>query len=383
MIAEVLEPPVLGGLRAVVVPADEWEELDACPLCGSADDLVDVAVVEGRGTITSVCLACEYGFLRRRPSAAWVESYYRSGWDARSREKEAEARPRPHVLEFCAPWLAPHARVLDAGAGFGSRVLAFREAGYDVEAFEPSEHRAAYVREQLGIQCRTTTIEAASVERPFDLVFLRHVLEHVRDPRAAIAAARRQLATGGLLFVAVPNIWSEAPPQSFHYVPHLSLFSEGALRRLAAREGFEVVRLEAETELRLLARRTEDAQPDRPADDSARRRFRKQVEDWAGAVFGGSGERTAVWFKTRRRLYRGYVVRRLPGSGRGRVVVAALRHAREGDGLRNRLALWFLRRWLPPRALLGSVRMLRVRVSDTGLPITIRWHDAEPPVWLK
>jgi SAM-dependent methyltransferase len=83
---------------------------------------------------------------------------------------------------------------------------------------------------------------------------MHHVLEHVHDPRAALAWCRRVLRPDGLLSIAVPNpaglghrvfgaCWRGLEPPR-----HLSLFEASALRALLAEAGFAIERLRTTTE---------------------------------------------------------------------------------------------------------------------------------------
>ena len=74
----------------------------------------------------------------------------------------------------------------------------------------------------------------------FDTVILSDVLEHLPDPAHLWGEAFRLLAPGGRLIASVPFLYGihEAPNDYFR-------FTEFALRRFAARAGFEVVLLEA------------------------------------------------------------------------------------------------------------------------------------------
>jgi len=47
--------------------------------------------------------------------------------------------------------------------------------------------------------------EDLDLGRTFDTVVLAHILEHVDDPQAVLAVARRHLAPGGVMIIDVPN----------------------------------------------------------------------------------------------------------------------------------------------------------------------------------
>src|SRR4051794_12185919 len=135
-VAEVTGPPVLGEMHEAHVPSGDWETLDACPLCGGSEAVVDVGIVEGRepGTVTAACLACEHGFLRRRPSAEWFDGFYTRTWDSAGQNRPAKPRPDPRALDFCRAHLAPGAAGLGAGAGFGPARVALPGAGFGGDA---------------------------------------------------------------------------------------------------------------------------------------------------------------------------------------------------------------------------------------------------------
>jgi SAM-dependent methyltransferase len=98
---------------------------------------------------------------------------------------------------------APGARLLDAGAGRGRFVATARAAGYDAAGIEPSPRgpRNPLITE-------VSIDEAAIAAGSLDAVTLWHVLEHLDDPRAALARIASWLAPGGTLLVGVPNIAS-------------------------------------------------------------------------------------------------------------------------------------------------------------------------------
>jgi SAM-dependent methyltransferase len=101
--------------------------------------------------------------------------------------------------------------VLDVGAGSGNRALLLARAGYRVSAVEPDAVEAEHARTQLAglATVHACTIEALPAdEREYDGAVLSHVLEHLAEPDAALAATRDRLAPGGRAIVFVPNAGS-------------------------------------------------------------------------------------------------------------------------------------------------------------------------------
>jgi predicted SAM-dependent methyltransferase len=80
----------------------------------------------------------------------------------------------------------------------------------------------------------------------FDVITFWHSMEHMADPASTVRKAAGLLNNSGLLFVCVPNGESvEARMQIKNWLgflpEHRFIFTEGSLRRLMERNGFEVV----------------------------------------------------------------------------------------------------------------------------------------------
>jgi SAM-dependent methyltransferase len=153
-------------------------------------------------------------------------------------------RSRLRRLRRAAP---PPARLVDAGAGRGRFVAAARRAGYDASGFEPDPGRAAAAR-AYGVELDTTAIEDATYDPgSVDAVTAWHVLEHVEDPDAAVAALAGWLRPGGALLVGVPNLASLqawlAGSRWYHLDlrSHRTHFTPAGLHALLRRHGLQVV----------------------------------------------------------------------------------------------------------------------------------------------
>ncbi len=142
---------------------------------------------------------------------------------------------------------AARGRVLDVGCGRGILPALMRTRGWDAHGVEISSTAARHAIEELGVPVFVGPLEESDYpEGFFDAVVIWHVLEHVQDPRAALAKARAILKPGGLLMVAVPNFDSlqakAGGPVWFHLdVPrHYFHFRLRVLRKLLEEQGFTV-----------------------------------------------------------------------------------------------------------------------------------------------
>lgn len=153
--------------------------------------------------------------------------------------------------ELVAAWLLERvpagARALEIGCHDGHLLRLLADAGLAVEGVEPSPF--AEVARGRGLAVRQEFFRADALDAgSFDLVVLRHVLEHVPEPAAMIAGAARLLRPGGLLYVEVPNSLVSLEQRIYpeFHVDHLSYFTPASLRSLLSRAGVgRVVRLES------------------------------------------------------------------------------------------------------------------------------------------
>lgn len=387
IVAAVRGEPVLGRFRVAHVPDEDWAERRDCPACGSAAHLRDVGIVEGRerGPITAVCLECHLVFLRRRPLPEWFDRYYAEEWDAAGQDKWRSRRPRARhtVVDFCSPHLADGASVLDMGAGYGQDLLGFAERGYRARGLERSPHRAAYVEEVLGIPCATQPLERYDAPEAPSLVFLNHVFEHIDDPGRVLDHSHELLPDGGLIYIAVPTLWSEHAPESFHFVPHLFAHTARSLRRLLARHGFRTLRVEAGRDVQILAAKDPSAPTesgDVPGEPGSEELWR-EVAAWTERGFGAPGrDRVLVWSSTKN----GSLAHESHVVYGGRVRYASLRRSVAANGQRRGGAAHLPKRGTAKLTEGKNLKMLPVRVRGDGeLPVRVDYGDAPAPVWVK
>ena len=93
-------------------------------------------------------------------------------------------------------------RLLDVGCATGVFLDLARTAGWDLRGVELSARHAGYARDTFALDVwHGDFLAAPFAPASFDAITMWDFLEHVLDPRAVVAQARRLLAPGGLLLV--------------------------------------------------------------------------------------------------------------------------------------------------------------------------------------
>lgn len=97
-------------------------------------------------------------------------------------------------------------KILEVGLGIGIFMELAHQHGWDVEGVDPSEATCRYVSGQLQLAVHHGYLEALKLpEHSFDVISLRHVLEHVPQPKAFIEELYRLLKDDGIICLTVPN----------------------------------------------------------------------------------------------------------------------------------------------------------------------------------
>lgn len=114
---------------------------------------------------------------------------------------------RPEIDEILAR-TAPEDRILEIGSATGEFLAELRRRGRtNLVGLELSPEAARIARDRHGLDVRTGGLDDADLPAgSFDLVFLRHVLEHVPDPRTTLSTIAGLLRPGGYCIFTIPNI---------------------------------------------------------------------------------------------------------------------------------------------------------------------------------
>lgn len=128
---------------------------------------------------------------------------------------ERRNRDKDQTFAFLQRYVSPPARLLDIGCGTGRLLYVAKRAGWQVKGMELSASMAARVRQRLGVPVMVGDFLALDPgpddREAYDVVCLRHVIEHLPDAQAAMARIRALTRPGGYFLVEMPNVeaWSK------------------------------------------------------------------------------------------------------------------------------------------------------------------------------
>src|SRR5262249_19635704 len=167
-----------------------------------------------------------------------------------------ERRHRAHAKLLAA--VGSGGRVLDVGASSGYLSRPLRDQGNTIVGLElqagAAREAEPYCEQVLvgDVETMALPLEPGS----FDVVLLGDVLEHLRDPVAALARLRPLLRPGGRLVLSTPNVANWAIRLSllggrWRYTDrgildrtHSRLFTRATLREALVHAGYEVERID-------------------------------------------------------------------------------------------------------------------------------------------
>ncbi len=145
---------------------------------------------------------------------------------------------------------------LDIGAGTGALLKLAKEQGWNVQGLELSPFLSEYIRTRYSIPMETADFLEYQTERKFDLITLRHVLEHLPDPLLAMFKINNLLKPNAFAVLEFPNIegWAFKMKRflsslglykkkfAVDFVPaHCNEYSKKSFRFLCDQTGFKLI----------------------------------------------------------------------------------------------------------------------------------------------
>jgi len=218
------------------------------------------------------CLDCQIGFVLPLPSEDELKALYDSieyhdgdrgsgnYWEFDEPKISAQIKKDATFTHPYRRHLPKNGHVLDVGAGWGTLLKSFADRGFQTTGIELSTTACKFAREKLKLNVFNLPIEQLNElpDETYDLVTMRHVLEHFYDPKSVLQQLHQRMSPDGKIMIAVPDYGSydrkqygEAWPAFGPY--HLWYFSRNGLQRLCEDAGFEVIEFHTFLSARILA----------------------------------------------------------------------------------------------------------------------------------
>ena len=248
---------------------ESFETID-CINCGS-DRLYKVCEKGQFNIPTHVCVCedCGLSFLSPR----WTEQkyldfyqndydkYYRPNVITQSYRKNADKDPYsyyPILKRLQDRGLISNAtkKYLDIGSGSGQKLEIFKSIEFidTFYAIEPSKACFEQLKNR-GVQVITNDISAdweKAYQSHFDLITMRHVLEHFMNPLEVLQKLRSTLSPNGIIYIAIPNaliLENRQLLKSFFRVVHTFYFNKYSIQNLVHKAGYEIIDLQEGDEI--------------------------------------------------------------------------------------------------------------------------------------
>ncbi len=279
-------------------PAAGLERVDRCPACGSAERSLLYRGISDRSYLAAPgrwdlyrCGECRCGFLDPRPTKETVTlayaNYYEDAADAPTSHPEVGAdqhrwrilrrairngylnarfgyglAPASRLGRVLVPLLPRQRekadehvrhlsrrpgrpRLLDVGCGQGEFLAEMARLGWDAEGIDPAADAVDAARARGVRATQGDLTDVALDEGAFDAITFRLVFEHIPGPVGALRACHRALKAGGVVWIATPNLDSDASRAFGHAwiflepPRHAVLYTPASLDRLLRQCRFE------------------------------------------------------------------------------------------------------------------------------------------------
>lgn len=228
-------------------------------LCGNRDGWTVSRTSDDLVTV-QLCRHCGLGYAKNYMDAELQDVYYRHIYRAWTNDTpEARWNKQLENGKDILAWLDGHvhypiSRMLDVGCATGGMLQPFWDKALFCEGIDQNAEFIAY-GQRMRQDVRQATLD--EVTGDYQLILMRHVLEHVDDPLAMLRQCHDRLGLGGYLYVEVPYFYIErgAPKEQLlsHHKWH---FRPETLRATLEAADFTIVKEEQSQHLRILGQRT-------------------------------------------------------------------------------------------------------------------------------
>lgn len=178
----------------------------------------------------------------------YTQEYFKDLEEAGNGEAIRNLRLLRKIEKFRKP-----GKLLDIGIGTGLFLKLAKSHRWKLTGIDISHYAVEKVKKELKINVIKQELENAHFKtNSFDVVNMRHTIEHVKYPLRVLGEIYRILKPDGLICIATPNsqgihtkMYERTWPH-WDFKHHLSFFSKDSLRKLVENCGFEILELSTE-----------------------------------------------------------------------------------------------------------------------------------------
>ena len=206
-----------------------------------------------------ICEDCGIQFMNPQYSMAYLNEYYSQYTPADTPEDDLRILNawRP-IIELFEHFTGSKGTLLDVGCGSGHSLQAAVEKGWAATGYEIDPELARRVAGKLGVDVHSGDFTQIGWKpAAYDVVSLSHVIEHLKNPIPYFETIRATLKADGVLYLALPNIYSFSSRGKFFLEKlglkrknigryydtdhHLFYYGPRSVRRFLHANGFDVV----------------------------------------------------------------------------------------------------------------------------------------------
>ena len=226
-----------------------------CPVCHLSDCLEafdqPTEVIVGMGDIgyhhkIQICKGCGFVFAGPLLPQEKILAYYEKMSNYEQPQNEG-LRPVAEMNQIHRYFglikkrfpLGFTGKVLDVGCATAFGLMLFKSEGWNVLGIDPSQKCVELSKQHYGVNVIRGFFnpELLQEEKPFDLIILCHVLEHLINPGQVIRELKKLLSDRGLLYVEVPNLLKPYAPKCYFGFEHVNFFTPRSLTNLMSVNG--------------------------------------------------------------------------------------------------------------------------------------------------
>ena len=233
-----------------------------CAICGNKNlHLLYKHGQFGLPCHVSICPSDGFVFLSPRWSKDRYKYFYENEYDSYYRSDifsdQIDTSKYQNIQTICkrleqTKFLRDITSVMDVGAGMGWSLEWLKSNYPQIKTFaaiESSAYCQEYLKSSVKADVLSDDIDSDWSSSGFDLVIMRHVLEHFLDPVKALKKIAASVNEKGIVYIAVPDMMNPKRSLTNYWfrIVHTYYFSEKTLAQIALLAGLQPVQIVSDT----------------------------------------------------------------------------------------------------------------------------------------